>query len=295
MREREVLRWLAERVSTVGDDCAIIPFGETHLVLTTDMLWRKTDLPKGVTVYTIGWRAVAVSLSDIAAMGAAPLGVVLALGAPDFGQRFLDELLRGVLDCCQSVGAPYMGGDLSRHQGLTLVSSALGEAKRPVKRSGAKPGELVCVTGQLGRTAAALKLFKRGDQERANRLFRFTPRIAEGLALAPYVTGMIDISDGLARSLYQLSEASHVGFRIRYLNIPVMSEIDELARSEREHREMALYTGEDFELLFTVSPKSLSKAQSVTAFSVIGEVTAEGIWIEGDKGVRKLEDRGYQH
>src|SRR4030067_1994075 len=142
MREREVLRFLAQRVPNAGDDCAVIPLGRTHLVLTTDMLWRQADLPEGVTAYTIGWRAVAVSFSDVAAMGAKPLGVVLALGAPGFERDFLDQLLHGVLDCCQSVGAPYLGGDPSQHEELTLVSSALGEAKDPVRRSGAKPGEL---------------------------------------------------------------------------------------------------------------------------------------------------------
>lgn len=296
MREREVLRFLAQRLPDTGDDCAVIPFEKTHLVLTTDMLWRKTDLPEGTTARTIGWRAVAVSLSDIAAMGAKPLSVVLALGAPDFERTFLEELLRGVLDCCQSVNAPYLGGDLSRHEELTLVSSALGEAKKPVRRSGAKPGELVCVTGQLGRTAAALRLFERNEHERANRLFRFTPRVAEGLALAPHATSMMDISDGLARSLYQLHEASRVGFRVQYRDLPVVSEVDERSRDERERREMALFTGEDFELLFTLPKKHLRKAQAAASFTVIGEVTKEGVWIIDEDGeTAKLEDRGYEH
>ncbi len=295
MREREVLRWLAQRVPSAGDDCAVIPFAGTHLVVTTDMLWRKIDFPDGVTAYTMGWRAVAVSLSDIAAMGAKPLGVVLALGAPSFERLFLDEMLQGVIDSCQSADTLYLGGDLSQHQEMTLVSSAVGEVKRPVRRSGAKPGDLVCVTGSLGRTAAALKLFEQGEHERANRLFRFTPRIAEGLALAPHATSMMDISDGLARSLYQLGEASGVGFCVRFGDFPIDSEVASLARDESELREMALYTGEDFELLFTLPTTSLQQAQSAAPFAVIGGVTQEGIWMEENGSTVGLADRGYEH
>lgn len=295
MREREVLRWLAQRVPNAGDDCAVIPFAGTHLVVTTDMLWRKIDFPDGVTAYTMGWRAVAVSLSDIAAMGAKPLGVVLALGAPSFERIFLDEMLQGVIDSCQSADTLYLGGDLSQHQELTLVSSAVGEATTPVLRSGAKAADLVCVTGSLARTATALKLFEQGEHERANRLFQFTPRIAEGLALAPYATSMMDISDGLARSLYQLGEASRVGFRVRLRDLPLPPEVERLARDESERREMALYTGEDFELLFTLPLKRLKEARGVARFSVIGEVTQEGIWLEEDGSTVALEDRGYEH
>ena len=295
MREREVLRWLAEKLPAIGDDAAVILFGDTHLVLTTDMLWRKTDFPEGTSAHTIGWRSVAVSLSDIAAMGAKPLGVVLALGAPDFGREFLGELLQGALDCCQRVNAPYVGGDLSRHTELTLVSSVLGEAKRLVRRSGARSGELVCVTGALGRTAAALKFFESGGHAEANKLFEFIPRVTEGLALAPYATSMMDISDGLARSLYQLSEASRVGYRVRYGDLPVVPEIDKLARSETDRREMVLHTGEDFELLFTLPSKQLREAKNATALTVIGEVLEEGIWLEDQGKTSVLEDRGYEH
>lgn len=295
MKEREVLRFLMQKLPNIGDDCAIIPFKNTNLVLTTDMLWRRADFPAGVTAHAMGWRAAAASLSDIAAMGAKPLGVVLAVGAPEFERPFLEELLQGVLDCCQSVNAPYVGGDISRHEELTLVSSALGEAKRPVKRSGAKPGELVCVTGQLGRTAAALRLFKMGDLKRANRLFEFTPRVKEGLALAPYATSMMDISDGLARSLYQLGEASHIGFKVRWRDLPLVPELEGLAQGKQEQQEMALYTGEDFELIFTLPPGSLSAARKVASFTVIGEVAPEGFWIEEDGALMELEDRGYEH
>lgn len=257
-----------------------------------------SDLPEGATPWAIGWRAVAVSLSDLAAMGARPLGVVLALGAPRFERELLEGIVEGALDCCRSVGASYVGGDLSAHSELTLVSAAVGEAERPVRRKGARVGDLVCVTGALGRTAAALKLFEREDFERANQLFAFPPRVREGQTLAPYATSMIDISDGLARSLHLLAEAGQVGFRVRYDAIPVVPEVDELARDEVERREMALFWGEDFELLFTLPATRLRQAQGAVEFAVIGEVgpPSAGVRLEeASGGASPLEDRGYEH
>jgi len=298
MREQDAIKLLREKLPDIGDDAAVLPFGETHLVLTTDMLWRRGDLPEGATPWAIGWRAAAVSLSDLAAMGARPLGMVLALGAPRFERGLLEGVVEGILACCRSVGASYVGGDLSEHHELTLVSSAVGEAETPVLRKGARVGDLVCVTGALGRTAAALKLFERGDLERANGLFAFPPRVREGQALAPYATSMIDVSDGLARSLHLLREAGNVGFQVRYEAIPVVPDVEELAQSAEERREMALFAGEDFELLFTLPTERLEHARRVVEFKVIGEVVppSEGVRLEEAPGKPiPLEDRGYEH
>ena len=293
LRERDIIKLLARRLP-VGDDCAIIPYGKTHLVLTTDMLHRKSDFPFGVTAHAVGWRSAAASLSDIAAMGAKPIAVVVAIGAPRFEKAFIEELVEGIEDCCQQAGARYVGGDIDRHDELTIVTTALGKAKRPVLRSGAKVGHLVCVTGTLGRTAAALKLFKQRKSKKANALFKFMPRVAEGHVLAKFVSSMMDISDGVARSLYQLSEASQVGFRVAFKEIPICPEARELARHEKGILEMGLYTGEDFELLFTLPSNRLKQAEQACDFSVIGEVIQKGVWLE-QNGLKRLEDRGFEH
>lgn len=295
LSEWELLERLAARVPAAGDDCAVIPQNDTFLVWTTDMLWREVDLPEGITPYTIGWRAVAVSLSDIAAMGATPIGALLALGAPEFNSDLMAGITDGVLDACASVDTAYLGGDLSSHSELTLCSSALGESTRPVRRKGANVGDLVGVTGELGRTAVGLKLFQQGAYARANELFAFPARVPEGQALAPYVTSMMDVSDGLARSLHQLAEASAVGFRINESDVPVLSEIDRLTSDRQARRQMALHTGEDFELLFTLSPEALDAAQQVVSFRVIGDVIDEGIELQTPDGVQSLDNRGYEH
>lgn len=296
VRERDVIKLLSERLS-IGDDCAVIPFRKTHLLLTTDMLHRQTDFPEGMSPYTVGWRAIAVSLSDIAAMGGRPLGVVLALGAPEFDKEFLEELLEGALACCTACKTQLLGGDTDRHGELTIVTTALGEAPKPVLRSGAHIGDLVCVTGDLGRTAVAIQLLKGKEHEQANELLRFTPRLSEGQALAPLASSMIDISDGLARSLYQLGKMSKVGFRIDAMAIPLALEVEELARSQEELFEMGLFFGEDFELLFTLPSGLLLDARRVCQFTVIGQVVpqTEGVRMQIGPESMLLPDRGYEH
>ncbi len=296
MRERDVIKFLSAKLP-IGDDCAVISLQKTHLLLTTDMLHRQTDFPEGMTPYTMGWRAVAVSLSDIAAMGGKPLGVVIALGAPEFDRKFLEDLLDGALACCGACETKLIGGDTDRHSELTIVTTALGEAQKPVLRSGARVEDLVCVTGDLGRAAAALELLKAKEYEQANELLRFMPRLREGQALAPLASSMIDISDGLARSLYQLGEASQVGFKIDATAVPCALEVEELARTQDEIFEMGLFFGEDFELLFTLPPEKLFEARQVCEFTVIGRVVpkSEGITMQLGPESIALPDRGYEH
>jgi thiamine-monophosphate kinase len=294
MREREVIKLLAQKME-IGDDCSVIPFKSTHLLLTTDMLHKKTDFPEGLNAYTIGWRAAAVSLSDIAAMGGRPLALTLALGAPQFERAMCAEIRDGLIDCAQLFEIKHFGGDLDQHDELTVVSSALGEAVKPVLRSGARVGDLVCVTGELGRSAAALVLFGAKNSEAATDLARFTPRIVEGLALAPFATSMMDISDGLARSLYQMADASRVGFKIDGGQLPFSVEAEELAHTQEELLEMCVHTGEDFELLFTLAPESLMEARRACEFVVIGQVTKNAIELKLGTELIELPDRGYEH
>jgi thiamine-monophosphate kinase len=294
MREREVLKLLATKME-IGDDCSVIPFGKTQLLLTTDMLHHKTDFPEGMDAYTIGWRAVAVSLSDIAAMGGRPLAVTVALGAPTFERFFIEKVRDGMVDCAHAFEVTHFGGDLDQHEELTLVSSALGVAERPVFRKGARVGELVCLTGELGRSAAALAHFGARECEAANELARFMPRVREGQALAPLATSMMDVSDGLARSLYQMAEAGHVGFKIDMGALPFSVEAEELARTQEELFEMCLYTGEDFELLFTLPQATLLDARKACEFVVIGQVTNEGVQMKLGSDLLQMPDRGYEH
>jgi len=288
MDEQAALGLIGDRLSAAGDDCAVVD-GQ---VVTTDMLHERTDFPAGTTRYTAGWRAVGASLSDVAAMGATATAAVAVYAAPEFDEAALSAFLDGATDVCETVGAEYVGGDLDGHEEFTVATTALGEADDPVLRSGASPGEALCVTGTLGRTAAAIRLFDRGETEDANELFRFPPRVAAGRALAPYATAMLDSSDGLARSVHQLCGASGCGAALS-APLPIDDRVDAVANGAEDRRELGVFFGEDFELVCAVPERDLAAARAGTPCPLhrVGTVTESGITLDGTS----LPDRGYSH
>jgi len=288
MDERAALAMLGEQVSSAGDDCAVVD-GQ---VVTTDMLHETTDFPEGTTRYTAGWRAVGASLSDVAAMGAEATAAVAVYAAPAFEKAALTAFVDGASEVCERVDAEYVGGDLDTHEEFTVATTALGRTDSPVGRAGAQVGDTVCVTGTLGRSGAALELFADGDIERANNLFRFEPRVAAGRELAGTATAMMDSSDGLARSLHQLAEASNCGMAIR-TPLPIDESVDDVASSERERLELGAFFGEDFELVCTIPEPAVEQARSATPcpLTPIGTVTEDGVTLDDEP----LPDRGYSH
>ena len=289
MDERSALERIATALPAAGDDAAVVD----GLVVTTDMLHEATDFPTGTTGYTVGWRAVGASLSDVAAMGADATAAVAAYAAPTFEESELDAFLDGAVDVCEGVGAEYVGGDLDTAGEVTVATTAIGGADDPVLRSGATPGDVVCVTGALGRTAAGLDAFAAGDRSRGNDLFRFPPRVGAGVALAPHATAMMDSSDGLARSLHQLAAASEVGVEIDRAAVPTCDAVADYAADGDERWAMATTVGEDFELVCTLPAARVDDARDAVGIevSVIGEVTGDGVRVNGEP----LADEGYTH
>jgi thiamine-monophosphate kinase len=287
--ERAALALVAAEFPAAGDDCAVVD----GTVVTTDMLHETTDFPPGTTRYTAGWRAVGASLSDVAAMGADATAAVAVYAAPSFEEDALLAFVRGAREVCDAVDAAYVGGDLDDHEEFTVATTALGETDAPVRRSGAAVGDAVCVTGGLGRSAAALRAFEAGDTDRANDLFRFTPRVAAGCALAGHATAMLDSSDGLARSLHQLTESSDCGVDVAWDDLPVADAVDDYAADVDDRREMATFVGEDFELVCTVPERAVSTVRSALdcRFTRVGTVTESGVLADGET----LPDRGYSH
>ncbi|GAB3684017.1 thiamine-phosphate kinase [Salinarchaeum chitinilyticum] len=308
MDERSALRMLGETLPHAGDDAAVVD-GQ---VVTTDMLHDTTDFPDGTTRYTAGWRAVGASLSDVAAMGAAATSAVAVYAAPTFEDEELRAFVAGASDVCESVDAAYVGGDLDQHVEFTVATTALGETDDPVRRSGAEPDDAICVTGGLGRSAAGFRYFQRGrpdgaertseDEraiERANELFQFPPRVGAGQALAAYATSMMDSSDGLARSLHQLAEASGCGATIESERLPIHDAVDAVAADADDRLELGAFFGEDFELVCTIPAAEIDAAREACPVSLtrIGTVveasdgSGPGLTMDGEE----LPDRGYTH
>ncbi len=300
--ERELIRRISEILGGVeNDDCAVIDAGERYLVATTDMLHRETDFPDIMNPWQMGWMAVAVNLSDIAAMGAEPLGVLIAAGLPpEADLYFIDELFSGFGDCAAYYGTRILGGDTDSHQELTITGTALGlvEKELVLRRRGARVGDLLCTTGRLGGAGGGLWAWQQGwqDSPLIEKLLEPEPRLAEGRALAKSgaVTAMMDNSDGLALSLSDLAGVSHVGFVVREEALPVTEGLAETVGQEKA-REFVMSAGGDFELVFTVRPGGLEAARKACGLTVIGEVVEEGIWMEKGGERRQVEARGYEH
>ena len=298
MDERAALRQLAATLPHAGDDAAVIE----GTAITTDMLHETTDFPAGTTRYTAGWRAVAASLSDLAAVGATPTAAVAAYADTTFDADALNDFVNGAQAVCEAVGADYVGGDLDSHSEFTVATTAIGTVDESVDRAGATPGDRVVVTGAFGRSAAALRYFERETEdaddtaiERANDLFQFTPRVDAGRALAGAATAMMDSSDGLARSLHQLAEASDCGFAIDRAAVPVADALADVADDNADRWAAAAHFGEDFELVATVPAARLDSVReaSPTPLTEIGRVVKSGAGVTADG--EPLADRGYTH
>lgn len=300
--ERELIRRISEILGgVVNDDCAVIDAGERYLVATTDMLHRLTDFPEIMSPWQIGWMTVAVNLSDVAAMGAKPAGVLIAAGLPkDADLYFIDELFSGFGDCAAYYGAKVLGGDTDSHQELTITGCALGFVEKDLvlRREGARVGDLLCTTGSLGGAGAGLWAWRHGELQNKfiEKLLEPEPRLKEGRALAQSraVTAMMDNSDGLALSLSDLSEVSRVGFVVREEALPIAGGIEQMVGHEVA-LEMAMSAGGDFELVFTVKPEWLERARQACDLTVIGDVVEEGLWMETEGERRRIEARGYEH
>jgi len=264
------------------DDCAVISCGEQLLVATTDMLHETTDFPAGITDWQIGWMSAAVTLSDIASMGATPAILLLAVGLDDPSR--LGEILKGARACCSEAGGYIAGGDIDHHTELTIVSSGIGMVAPDniVRRCGARVGDLICVTGALGRAQAALN----GYHQYNNVLMEPRARVQEGQVLGRTgATSMMDISDGLSISLYDLLEANSCGYSIHSEKIPSPDGVP-----PGDAITLALYGGGDFELLFTVPCDWVAPAGF--SYSVIGTVIRDHcVLLDGII----MDRKGYEH
>lgn len=300
--ERELIERISEILGgIVKDDCAVIDARDRYLVATTDMLHRETDFPEIMNPWQMGWMTVAVNLSDIAAMGAEPAGVLVAAGLPpDADLYFIDELFSGMGDCAGCYGTRILGGDTDAHQELTLVGTALGFVEKDLilRRSGARVGDLLCTTGMLGGAGGGLWAWKQGDLKNGliEKLLLPEPKVKEGRALARSraASAMMDNSDGLALSLFDLAEASRVGFAVKEEALPIAGGLEEMVGGG-EALKIVMSAGGDFELVFTVRPEALETARKACELTVIGSVVEEGIWLERSGERRRIEAKGYEH
>lgn len=288
-----IRRWFAELAPSgdgvalgIGDDCALIaPLAGEQLAVTTDTLIAGRHFPCETAAADIGWKSLAVSLSDLAAMGAQPSAFTLALSLPSADETWLKEFAAGLRESAISAGIALVGGDTTRGP-LSITITAFGTLPpaRALLRSAAQVGDLICVTGTLGDAALALRHWQQGhvpasanERELRARLDRPMPRIAAGLALRGIAHAAIDLSDGLLGDLGHICTASGVGAEIQIDHLPASRAFDQLAPLDARFA-LQLAGGDDYELCLCVPPSQLDAARHACAavpLTVIGKVVAD--------------------
>lgn len=312
-KEFDRIRAMMERIaeisgdeSELGDDCAIIPLGSRTLAVSIDASLEGVHFrTEWLDFKEIGFRAAGAALSDLAADGATPFGLMVSLGVPDRGNAQgadpAADIMAGIATMANNVESRILGGDLTRAERYSVDVCVLGTVDRPVRRTGAREGDALWVTGYLGGAALALQGLldgKRLPTSLRNRYACPEPRLVAGRWLADHgATAMIDISDGLAADAQHLSAASEVGIEINLERIPCWESVDAMA---------AIASGEEFELLLTMPPAfSDASASSFRAETGV-HLTRIGTCLRGAGGrrggVRLLDNNkpvalpaGYDH
>jgi thiamine-monophosphate kinase len=318
--ERKVIEILKEHLdispySSVpfGDDVAAVQIdSENVAVLKTDMLVDKTDVPLGMSLTQAARKAIIMNVSDFASKGAQPLAALVSLGLPKkLRVGAIIEIAEGLNIGAREYGAYIVGGDTGEASNVVIAVSLYGKALKSqlMLRSGARPGDVIGVTGTFGNPAAGLRMLsedrdvpKRLQNALLESVFLPKARLQEGLALASsgFATSSIDSSDGLAWSLHELGRMSKVGFLIDH--VPIAKEAQHFAECcMADILDLALYGGEEYELVVTVKPDCWSGAEKAVMavggrLLRIGEVTKEtAVLLEKNGKRRQIDPRGWEH
>ncbi len=316
--ELQVIRILERSLGTsrlavvgFGDDISAIKLPNRKVaVLKTDMLVGSTDVPPGMTMRQAARKAVVANVSDLAAKGVRPLAGMVALGLPaDLTKQDIQGIAAGLGGAAKEYGFPIVGGDTNESKDLTISIAlfAIASRRRLILRSGARVGDIVAVTGEFGSASAGLKALLK-KRVRPDRLLPplsravYSPRaeLDLGLALAASgaLTASIDSSDGLAWSLHELSRASNIGIQID--RVPVSSAArDFAARYHYKANDLALYGGEEYNLVVTVKPNKFNLARRAAhgRLRPIGVVTprSSGVRLRQARGYSKIAMKGLEH
>ncbi len=283
----------------IGDDCAVLDTADDyHKLVTTDMLVSgdhfRTDWH---SPWQIGWKSMIVNVSDIASMGGLPDHALISMALPDDTQvEFLEGVFQGMLHACDRYGFTIIGGDTTHGDQLVINVVMIGHVERDLLslRSDAKVGDIICLTGDLGKSWAGLELLRAGKEGYTDFYLQPDCRLEIARKLAPHVNAMIDVSDGLASEVNHICRESAVGAEVFMDDIPISQRTKKTGEIlGKDPMSWALSGGEDFELLYTVSEERFDDIKETEPI-VIGKITKEGAYLIDGENRLPLKG-GYDH
>ena len=294
--EKELVRYIiANSKDITPDDTAITNFNDTNLISTCDMLIQSRHFPDNMSYFDMGFKSVTVNVSDLAAMGAEPLGFLLSIAIPkDLDVDSFKLIIDGVLNACEFYGIPLIGGDTNEASEIIINGTALGTSDNPLMKDTYNKGDLIAITGEIGLAALGFEL-ETLDNIYTKKALKPLARLKEGLILKDYATSATDITDGLASELYTIKK-DDFGFMIYEEMLDITDEYKSAAEKlNLDYLDLILHVGEDFELLFTISKENLEKLPIDCI--VIGEVTdSDVVELTLENGfVERIKNEGYEH
>ncbi|WP_296794093.1 thiamine-phosphate kinase [uncultured Methanobrevibacter sp.] len=292
--EKELINYiLSKSKDIIPDDTAITKFRDTNLISTCDMLIESKHFPRAMSYFQMGFKAVTVNVSDLAAMGASPIGFLLSIALPkDLEVNNFKEIIGGVIDACDYYKIPLIGGDTNEASEIIISGTALGLCDKPLMKNTSNAGDLICLTGDIGLAALGFNL--KEDNIYTKKALKPIARLGEGKVIKDSgATSATDITDGLASELYEMKPDS-LGFMIYEDKLNISHEYKDISsKLGLNYLDLLLHVGEDFELIFTIDKDNDLNID----FTIIGEVNnSNKIQITLSNGeVREIENRGYNH
>ncbi len=317
LTEQEIIRMITNQFAGqpgiplgFDDDVSAIPLSsKTWIIVKTDMLVGSTDVPPGMTIQEAARKAVVATISDFAAKGVKPQSLMVSIGLPaPVKKTTAQDIARGLGQAAREYDCKIIGGDTNQADDLVIdiVGVGLAKPKELVRRDGARPGDVVAVTGSFGKSSAGLRILmskQKTDFAKYPSLIRAArrpeARLTQGIILAKShgASSSIDSSDGLAWSLHQIAQASMVGINLH--TIPVAAEVENFAKEHRMSAlELALYGGEEYELVVTIRPERFNELKKrVPLLRKIGTAEKKRFGVLAQIGRKRIrvETRGWQH
>ncbi len=293
---------LIERIAEIlgedfGDDCAVVEHLEGKILLTVDVLVEDVHFLRRYPPETVGWKAISVNVSDVVGNGGHPRWVLVSLIVPpDLDVSYVEGVYRGIAKACEFYGCKVVGGNMSRGEKIVVDVSLVGDSVKPVGRRGARPGDLLFVSGTLGDARAGLELLlmNRKDYEDfelrlMEKHLRPTARIDYVRHIQKYATASMDVSDGLVADANHLSERSGVRIDIDSSKLPISEDLRKFCRKYgRDPLDYALFGGEDYQVIFTQPETRWNPFMDMTPIGRVSE--GSGVYVDGER-----KEGGHRH